>query len=302
MRPQSSVTLPDLIRCGLILLGVAGSALAQTFSVTLPDSSPKNSTKTQGPIAVRQGTLVVVRSDSAERARLLDKTVTLFPASTATDPKFAMMPVPTLTKPGAYTVEFLDKAGAVIHSEPLRVVDAHYAKQNIAIEKAVAELKPSPGEQEKVGAFRDEVTPERHWDLPLKLKLPIPGCMTSPFGSQRLQNGVPTGDFHAGLDQRGALGTPIKAIAAGTVRVAQPFNLRGGTVGIDHGQGLQSIYMHMSKVSAVEGAHVEQGDVIGYVGSTGRSTGPHLHWTLYAQGVPVNPRQWVTLSPCPPKK
>ncbi len=60
---------------------------------------------------------------------------------------------------------------------------------------------------------------ERDWDLPLKIKLPIPGCMTSQFGSQRLQNGVPTGDFHAGLDQRGAAGTPIKAIA-GTVRGA----------------------------------------------------------------------------------
>ncbi len=252
-------------------------------------------------MAARQGSIVLAKSDTAERVRLLEKTATLF-ATPGSPLKEALIPVPTLTKPGDYKVEFLDKSGEVIHSEPLKVLDAHYTKQNISIEKAVAELKPSPGEQEKVSSFRDAVTPERTWEWPLKLKLPIPGCMTSPFGNQRLHNGTPTGDFHAGLDQRGAAGTPIKAIAAGTVKVAQQFNLRGGTVGLDHGQGLTSIYMHMSKVVAVEGSHVQQGDVIGYVGSTGRSTGPHLHWTLYAQAVAVNPRQWVTVQPCGPKK
>lgn len=281
-----------------LLLCVALPVLAQTFRVTSPESPAAH-----GVAIARQGTLVIVTSDTAERARLLGKTVILFPAgSPAANPaKLALMPVPALTKPGAYAVEFLDKSGTAIHSEPLNVADAHYSKQNIAIEKAVAELKPSPGEQEKVTSFREAVTPKRDWDLPLKIKLPVPGCMTSPFGSQRLQNGTPTGDFHAGLDQRGASGTPIKAVAAGTVKVAQQFNLRGGTVGIDHGQGLASIYMHMSKVAVVEGSHVEQGEIIGYVGSTGRATGPHLHWTLYAQGVPVNPRQWVTVTACPPK-
>lgn len=273
-------------------------ALAQTFSVGT------NETSTAPAVIARQGTLLIVKSDTADRARLLEKTITLFPPSNAaaSPAKLGLMPVPTLTKPGEYKIEFLDKAGAVIHAESVKVVDAHYTKQNISIEKAVAELKPSPGEQEKVGAFREAVTPQRDWEWPLKIKLPIPGCMTSPFGSQRLQNGKLTGDFHAGLDQRGAAGTPIKSIAAGTVKVAQEFNLRGGTVGVDHGQGLASIYMHMSKVVAVEGTHVEQGAVLGYVGSTGRSTGPHLHWTLYAQGIPVNPRQWVIVSPCPPKK
>jgi murein DD-endopeptidase MepM/ murein hydrolase activator NlpD len=92
------------------------------------------------------------------------------------------------------------------------------------------------------------------------------------------------------------------------VKIARPLQLHGGTVGIDHGQGLQSMYMHMSKIAATEGATVQQGDVIGYVGSTGRSTAPHLHWSLYVYGVPVNPRQWVEVSSCyqtrkaPPKK
>jgi murein DD-endopeptidase MepM/ murein hydrolase activator NlpD len=83
------------------------------------------------------------------------------------------------------------------------------------------------------------------------------------------------------------------------VKIAQPFPLRGGTVGLDHGQGLESIYLHLSRFAVKSGDQVKQGDVIGYVGSSGRSTGPHLHWTLYANGDPVNPRQWVSLKTCP---
>jgi murein DD-endopeptidase MepM/ murein hydrolase activator NlpD len=76
------------------------------------------------------------------------------------------------------------------------------------------------------------------------------------------------------------------------------FQLHGGTVGVDHGQGLVSIYLHMSGFAVKEGQAVRQGDVIGYIGSTGRSTAPHLHWSLYANGVAVSPLQWVKLKPC----
>jgi murein DD-endopeptidase MepM/ murein hydrolase activator NlpD len=122
--------------------------------------------------------------------------------------------------------------------------------------------------------------------------------MNSRFGASRLHNGKATGDYHGGVDQHGAMGVPIHAVAAGTVRIARIFMLRGGTVGIDHGQGLETIYMHMSKFAAREGQQVEAGDVIGYVGSTGRATGPHLHWSLYANGHPVSPNQWVKLQAC----
>jgi murein DD-endopeptidase MepM/ murein hydrolase activator NlpD len=123
--------------------------------------------------------------------------------------------------------------------------------------------------------------------------------LTSPFGVQRLHNGKPTGDFHAGVDQRGAAGTPIHPITAGVVKIVQPWNLRGGTVAVDHGQGVESIYLHMSAFAAKEGQHVGTADVLGYIGATGRATGPHVHWTLYVNGVPVNPGQWITLKACP---
>jgi murein DD-endopeptidase MepM/ murein hydrolase activator NlpD len=76
------------------------------------------------------------------------------------------------------------------------------------------------------------------------------------------------------------------------------WNIHGNTVGIDHGQGVESIYLHLSRFAVAEGAQVARGDVIGYAGSTGRSTAPHLHWSVYVNGVPVDPAQWVSLKPC----
>jgi murein DD-endopeptidase MepM/ murein hydrolase activator NlpD len=118
---------------------------------------------------------------------------------------------------------------------------------------------------------------------------------------KRLHNGKPTGEYHGGVDQRTPEGEPIRAVAAGTVKFARSFQVLGNAVGVDHGQGLESMYLHMSSLTAAEGAHVERGDTLGYAGSTGRSTGPHLHWVLYVNGVNVNPAQWMKLPPCAPK-
>jgi murein DD-endopeptidase MepM/ murein hydrolase activator NlpD len=249
----------------------------------------------QTPVGgVRQGQVLRVEDPTAVAARIAERTIKLFPQTQGAH--LGLMPIPALEKPGRYKLEYLDAGGAVLKSESVVVLNAHFLTQNIVISKALSTLKPAPGEQETVNAFRTTVSDTRFWQEPFEL--PIPGCMTSPFGVRRLHNGKPTGDYHAGFDQRGAAGTPIKAITAGTVRIARQFNLRGGTVGLDHGQGLESIYMHMSKVAAVEGTTVKAGDIIGYVGSTGRSTAPHLHWTLYANGVPVNPSQWLKPPPC----
>lgn len=262
---------------------LAAAAAAQSFDIS--------------PATVYQGETLKLRAqERAVSARFDGRMIRLFPREG--DTWFGLMPVPVLAKPGGYPLEFFDKDGAVIYKIVIIVRNARYGKQNIVIAKALSELRPSPGEKETVDAFRSQVTPARYWQEPLQL--PVPGCTTSPFGVQRLHNGKPTGDFHAGIDQRASAGSPVHAIAAGDVKIVQPFNLRGGTVAIDHGQGLESIYLHMSRFAVKEGEHVLAGEVIGYVGSTGRSTAPHLHWTIYVQGEPVDPNQWVHLDPCRP--
>jgi murein DD-endopeptidase MepM/ murein hydrolase activator NlpD len=209
---------------------------------------------------------------------------------------FGLMPVLLDQKPGAYKIELLDQAGASVANSSVEVLDAHFRKQNVTIAPSIAELKPSPEETEMTAAFRNTVSDTRFWSEPLEV--PVRGCMTSPFGVQRYLNGKPTGSAHAGLDQRSPPGTPIHAVDGGVVKIVREWPLHGRTVAIDHGQGLESMYLHMSKLAAAEGATVKKGDVIGYVGSTGRSTAPHLHWTVYANGVAVNPLDWVRVAPC----
>jgi murein DD-endopeptidase MepM/ murein hydrolase activator NlpD len=247
------------------------------------------------PRIVRQGETLRIRSaQAAESARMDGRSIRLYPQEDGSS--FGLMPVPAGTAPGEYQVELIGSAGEVQGGATVTVRDARFPSQNIRIGKAVSELKPSPGEMETVAAFRKAVSDDKHWEEPLVK--PVPGCMTSPFGVRRLHNGKPTGSYHTGLDQRGAAGRPVRATAAGVVRIARMFNVHGGTAGIDHGQGLSSIYLHLSKFAVKEGAAVVKGGVIGYVGSTGRSTAPHLHWSLYVNGVPVNPRQWLKVQPC----
>ena len=121
---------------------------------------------------------------------------------------------------------------------------------------------------------------------------PVPGRITSPFGKQRFINGLPR-SAHLSLDLSGAIGTPIVAPLKGEVVLVGNYFYTGLTVILDHGFGLFSSYAHMSEIQTQLGALVEQSDQIGKVGSTGRVTGPHLHWTVYFDGNNVNPESLI---------
>jgi murein DD-endopeptidase MepM/ murein hydrolase activator NlpD len=212
-----------------------------------------------------------------------------------------LLPIAVEDTPGTYPIEFLAADGTALASANLTVRKTIFPTQNVVLAPQIEALHTTTEERQTLTAFRDSVSDVKYWDDPLVA--PLPGCVISPFGVKRLHNGKPTGEIHAGIDQRGAAGTPIRAVAAGVVKIVQPFNVLGGTVALDHGQGLETMYLHMSKLNVVIGDHVNKGDVIGYVGSTGRANGPHLHWVVYVNGVPQNPQQWVTLKSCTaPKK
>lgn len=117
---------------------------------------------------------------------------------------------------------------------------------------------------------------------------PVPGRDTGRFGLKRFINNQPRNP-HSGMDIAAATGTPIKATAAGTVIHTDDFFFSGNTVYLDHGAGVISMYAHLSEIQAQVGDTVQQGDVIGKVGNTGRATGPHLHWSVYLNGEAVNP-------------
>jgi murein DD-endopeptidase MepM/ murein hydrolase activator NlpD len=246
-------------------------------------------------IRAKQGDAVrVIAAAPAAQARFGNRTIRLFPQSDGSG--MGLMPISANHAPGTFPLQYLDASGKVIRSDSLVVANARFPSQNVVLRREIAELAPAPGDREAMDAFRSIVTEQRFWAEPFES--PLPGCMVSRFGVKRYINGKPTGSYHGGIDQRGAEGSPIHAIAAGTVRLVRAFSVSGNTVGVDHGQGLLSLYLHMSKFQVQDGAHVQKGDVLGYVGSTGRSTAPHLHWSVMANGLGVNPAQWIVLEPC----
>jgi murein DD-endopeptidase MepM/ murein hydrolase activator NlpD len=118
---------------------------------------------------------------------------------------------------------------------------------------------------------------------------PVPGEPTSEFGTRRIFNGEPRSP-HPGIDLRAATGTPVAAAGPGRVALAADLYYSGGTVIIDHGGGLFTIYAHLSKIESKEGAALRAGDRVGLSGATGRVTGPHLHWGARVGAAIFDPR------------
>jgi murein DD-endopeptidase MepM/ murein hydrolase activator NlpD len=108
-----------------------------------------------------------------------------------------------------------------------------------------------------------------------------------------VHNGTIDAGFHNGVDLRAPQGTPVTAANDGVVLIAYPFKAHGKTVLINHGQGVMSIYLHMSVIGVRPGQKVKKGQMLGRVGSTGVSTAPHVHWQIFVHGVPVNPQPWL---------
>ncbi len=118
---------------------------------------------------------------------------------------------------------------------------------------------------------------------------PTVGRITGVYGSQRILNGNPRAP-HWGIDVAASTGTPVKAPAAGIITLTHPdMYFSGGTIFLDHGHGLISSFLHLSKITVEEGQRVEQGELIGKVGATGRATGPHLDWRMSLGDVRIDP-------------
>ncbi len=124
---------------------------------------------------------------------------------------------------------------------------------------------------------------------------PVEGRVTSSFGERQDPfNGE--GAFHAGIDISAIFGTPVKAAGDGTVEISGMANGYGREVVLDHGHGIRTVYGHLSGFTVLTGQTVKRGQVIGYVGLTGRSTGPHLHYEVRVHNVPVNPHKYLRVT------
>ncbi|MFZ0199337.1 MAG: M23 family metallopeptidase [Candidatus Sulfotelmatobacter sp.] len=213
---------------------------------------------------------------------------------------FALAGVSLETAPGKYNLELTGetKAGKssstqISFARKLNVLRAKYPKIKVSLSVESKFTEPSPEQQKEIQEaqvvkkdYLNRVTAERKWSG--SFTAPADAAISDVFGSQRIFNDK-TSSPHLGLDFRVPSGTPVAAMNDGTVLLGRPLYFEGNFVVIDHGQGLLTLYLHLSEFKVKEGDQVKRGQIIGLSGGTGRATGPHLHVAVRWQGTYLDP-------------
>ena len=206
----------------------------------------------------------------------------------------ALFGIPLDTLPGDMEISVFFGSTTAIKNVAVRV--KNYPEQRLTI-KDKRKVEPNPDDLARIEREK-EVTEavKRKFSATAPLTdfaLPASGPLSSRFGLRRIFNGLPRNP-HAGLDVAVGAGVPIKAPADGVIANTGDYFFNGNTIFIDHGQGLISAYMHMSRIDVRYGQPVKKGEILGAVGATGRVTGPHLHWVVILNNTPVDPELFLT--------
>jgi len=228
--------------------------------------------------------------NSSPTVRMKGENFPVFPAGTGNRYR-ALLPTTPLDSPGRLTIQVTGDGETRNLAIGLR--NRSFPTQRIRL--AGGGSNATELELSRVAAFKQIVTPEKFWRGPFLR--PTSGRVSTIFGVRRYYNGVFAQNYyHRGVDYATGTGTSVVAPAAGRValigREREGFRVHGNTVGIDHGQGVLSIFLHLHRIDVREGDFVSAGQRLGTVGSTGASTGPHLHWGLYVRGKAVDPVPW----------
>ncbi|MEE2784336.1 MAG: M23 family metallopeptidase [Pseudomonadota bacterium] len=263
-------------------LPLAALALAGFFVATINAYSDP-------PSAIPGGVYLFPIPNGATDIRFRDK-----PVFTIND--HALIAIPMQQTPGSATLTY--KVQKETKSHPFTVRSHAYTEQHITLENE-AMVTPPDDVRERI---QEESRRQRRLYIQHRpeqsvddgFMKPLQGITTSLFGHKRFFNGKPRSP-HSGLDIAADTGTPIAAAGGGTITLSDALYFNGNTIFIDHGKGLVTMYCHMSKLDVREGASVNKGQTIGRVGSTGRATGPHLHWSVSLNGVRVNPTLFMQL-------
>lgn len=210
----------------------------------------------------------------------------------------ALVGLDAFAEPGLYTLEISGSGSRPWEpfSQPIYVTNVDYGFQTITVpEDQSMLLDPTVRAREDIflAQYYGQFTPTLYWQ---GLFQPPGGAavISALYGSARSYNGGPIQIFHTGVDFGGPVGQAVLAPAAGVVIFNAVTDLRGNVIILDHGLGITTGYYHLSESLVQVGDQIAAGQTIGRLGSTGLSTGPHLHWELRVNGVAVNPMQWLS--------
>ncbi len=181
---------------------------------------------------------------------------------------------------------------------PVVLGERHDPEQRLTVSERMVTLSQedqdrAAREAARIASVLGERSPTRLWTG--AFRVPTDGPVSSPFGVRRFYNGKPR-SYHSGLDIASPQGTPVRSPEKGRVALVGDFFYTGNTVLLDHGLGLITAFFHLESVAVREGQTVGPGTTLGRVGSTGRSTGAHLHWGVYVAGVKVDPMSLLRAS------
>lgn len=211
----------------------------------------------------------------------------------------AILGVHAMTAPGLYPLAI---QGALANGAGFSFTQSIYIRSGgypmdpvLIVSPETVDPAVTRPEDAQWNALTQPVTLQKQWQGLFVVPVPkeFAECWPSQYGNRRSYNGSPYNYFHTGLDFCGGVGTEIYAPAAGTVVFAGPLTVRGNATMIDHGWGVYTGYMHQSEIKVSVGDQVVAGELIGLVGNTGRVTGPHLHFEIWAGGVQVDPMDWL---------
>lgn len=212
---------------------------------------------------------------------------------------YVLLPVSYYEKPSEKKVEIYYKEEDKQKKRVLllKVKDGKYPKETLSVDNSKVSLSKKDkkrASKEYAEAMKIYKTVSEKSYMSKPFISPLDSTITSDFGKARVFNGS-FKSYHSGTDFRAAVGTPLTACNDGVVVLAKDRFYAGGSVIIDHGQGIYSCYYHMSKFDVKEGSEVKQGDTIGLSGESGRVTGPHLHFSFRVSGEQVDPLQLIEL-------
>lgn len=208
---------------------------------------------------------------------------------------YALLGIPLDALPVPLEIRVSRRSTATAETISIPIGSKNYPEQRLTI-KEKRKVEPDPDDLARIArekAHTEQIKQHFSDTLPdTRFARPADGRLSSRFGLRRIFNGLPRNP-HSGLDFAAPSGAPVRAPAAGVVLDTGDYFFNGNTVFIDHGQGLISAYMHLSRIDVRSGQKIGKGEAIGAVGSTGRSTGAHLHWTVILNNTAVDPELFL---------